>query len=451
MKWSLETKIIGSGLALFLLFLGLIRFVSYENAIALIQSSNQVQHSEQVLGLLAEFSTSLMDAEAGRLTYLLLGDLSELERHQQAWQDLHQQMNQLQRLTTEQDLQQNLTQLRSLIEQRMTLANQSIAVYQTDPAAIDNQTILIDQLHQNRLAIDAVLEHIQAQETQVLDRWKRQSMSDNRHHMGIEFLGTLFIFVVLLSLYALLYRQVHQRRTAEMTQLRLANEKETSESKLRFFSMISHELRTPLSIILGSTQALAENNQIWSQEKQQSIFDRIQSAARSMNQLLTDILTLSRAQAGKLEFHPQQIDVEAFCLNLIEDFRFANEPCQTIKFESQGCCSYAMLDEKLLHSILSNLLSNAFKYSPPESTICFSLVNEADAVSFQLHDQGIGVPVADQATLFEPFHRGQNIGKTSGAGLGLAVVKACLDLHQGEIAVESDVDTGTTFSVKFRK
>lgn len=68
MKWSLETKIIGSGLALFLLFLGLIRFVSYENAIALIQSSNQVQHSEQVLGLLAEFSTSLMDAEAGRLT-----------------------------------------------------------------------------------------------------------------------------------------------------------------------------------------------------------------------------------------------------------------------------------------------------------------------------------------------------------------------------------------------
>ncbi|MHC5731850.1 MAG: sensor histidine kinase, partial [Nostoc sp.] len=105
----------------------------------------------------------------------------------------------------------------------------------------------------------------------------------------------------------------------------LAQEKELSELKLRFFSMVSHEFRTPLSIILGSAQLLAQSNQQWTEEKKLKNLYRIQSSARSMNQLLTDILTLTRAEAGKLEFHPELIDLEAFCINLIEDLQFSNQ------------------------------------------------------------------------------------------------------------------------------
>lgn len=264
----------------------------------------------------------------------------------------------------------------------------------------------------------------------------------------IELSGTLFILTVLLGLYAVVYRQIKKRQTAEIDQQRLAQEKEMSELKFQFFSMISHEFRTPLSIILGSTQALSESSHRWSREKQQKILDRIQSSARSMNQLLTDILTLSRAQVGKLEFHPKLVDVESFCLNLIEDIKYITQPYQKIEFISKGSYESVFLDEKLLNSILSNLLSNAIKYSPIDSTIYFSLINDPDAVTFQIRDQGHGIPISDHVILFEPFSRGQNIVKTTGAGLGLAVVKACVDIHNGEISVISNVGVGSTFTVR---
>ncbi len=113
--------------------------------------------------------------------------------------------------------------------------------------------------------------------------------------------------------------------------------------------MVSHEFRTPLSIILGSAQLLSESNQQWTEEKRIKNLYRIQSSARSMNQMLTDILTLSRAEAGKIDFHPELIDLEAFCINLIEDLKFSSKPQHQLEFVSQGNFTHAKLDEKLLY------------------------------------------------------------------------------------------------------
>jgi len=212
--------------------------------------------------------------------------------------------------------------------------------------------------------------------------------------------------------------------------------------------MVSHEFRTPLSIILGSAQLLSQSNQQWSEEKKIKNLHRIQSSARSMNQLLTDILTLTRAEAGKLEFHPKLMDLEAFCINLIEDLQFSDRQQHTIKFISQGNCTHAKLDENLLYSILTNLLSNAMKYSSPEESIFLILSCEPQAIFFKIQDNGIGIPQEFQQHLFEPFHRANNVGKIVGSGLGLAVVKKCLEIHHGEISVSSEVGGGTSFTVK---
>ncbi|WP_235526275.1 sensor histidine kinase [Nostoc piscinale] len=118
-----------------------------------------------------------------------------------------------------------------------------------------------------------------------------------------------------------------------------------------------------------------------------------------------------------------------------------------IRFQKIGSIFKANIDERLLYSILSNLLLNALKYSNNETAIYLILKSEAALITFQVIDQGIGIPLAEQHKIYEPFYRCQNVENIAGTGLGLAVVKKCVELHQGEIIVESKVGTGTTFTI----
>ncbi|NER29120.1 MAG: sensor histidine kinase, partial [Symploca sp. SIO1C4] len=103
---------------------------------------------------------------------------------------------------------------------------------------------------------------------------------------------------------------------------------------------------------------------------------------------------------------------------------------------------------RLVRYILTNLLSNAIKYSPEGGDIDFRLICTHQEVIFQIQDQGVGIPVSDQSHLFEAFHRGGNIEHINGSGLGLTVVKKCVELHEGSIDLDSEVGIGTTFTVK---
>jgi len=98
--------------------------------------------------------------------------------------------------------------------------------------------------------------------------------------------------------------------------------------------------------------------------------------------------------------------------------------------------------------MITNLLSNAIKYSPQGGKITLTLSCEENQVVFQVQDQGIGIPEADQSKLFESFSRAGNVGTIAGTGLGLSIVKKCVDLHKGEITVKSEIGVGTTFTVK---
>ncbi len=446
MKWSPERKWIASGFGLSLFLMGIVSVISYQNATQLIESSRKVKHTHEVMKNLIDIFATLTDAEAGRRGYILFAERSELKRYEQAIQSLDEKVENLeQQLANDPAQQQQLMKLKTLIAQRVALYKQSLEIQQLGKSTFALQA---NQLNQSRSEIRQTLAQLQAREEQLLEISVKNSQQNIHNRMLIEFLGTMLSFVILLVVYALLYQQLVKRQQAEALQQTLAQEKELSEMKLRFFSMVSHEFRTPLSIILGSAQLLAQSNQQWTEEKKLKNLHRIQSSARSMNQLLTDILTLTRAEAGKLEFNPELLDLEAFCLNLIEDIQFCNQPQHSIKFVTQGNCTHAQLDENLLYSILCNLLANAIKYSPAEADILLILSCQTDAIIFQVKDSGIGIPSEFQQHLFEPFHRAENVGKIVGTGLGLAVVKKCVELHQGRISVESEVGVGTTFKVK---
>lgn len=242
-------------------------------------------------------------------------------------------------------------------------------------------------------------------------------------------------------------QDITERKQGEEIRRTLEKEREINELKLRFFSMASHEFRTPLSTILISAQLLENSSKEWSKEKKLKNLYRIQSAAKTMTQLLTDILTLTRAESGKLEFNPEPLDIENFCQSLVEEIEFSTRAQQNIFFISQCVSKSACMDEKLLRSIFTNLLSNAIKYSPEDSHIYFILSCEWGEAIFQIQDKGIGISPEDQELLYQSFHRGKNVGDVAGTGLGLAVVKKCVELHGGSIAVESKIGLGTTFTV----
>lgn len=229
-------------------------------------------------------------------------------------------------------------------------------------------------------------------------------------------------------------------------QIALDKEKELSELKSRFVSMASHEFRTPLATILSSAELIEHYSHKWTEEKKLTHLERIQTSVKHMTQLLNDVLLIGKAEAGKLEFKPTPVALTQFCRNLVEEMQLTASN-HTIAFCSQGQYANTYMDEKLLRHILSNLLSNAIKYSPKASTIHFDLVCEQEKAVFRVQDQGIGIPVADQAQLFKSFHRASNVGTISGTGLGLAIVKKSVDLYGGNITVDSELGVGTTFSV----
>ncbi len=449
MKWSRERRAIASGFTLAILLTGVTSLLSHQNSTQLIESTAKVQHTHQVLNTLTELFVILLDAEAGRRGYILSGDTKELNRYYQSIEHLEPRLRELENWTAHQPAQkQKLVLLQSLIFQRLSLAQKSIVLYQQNPRARELQNNLLTQNQSLRLEIRQVITQMETDEKQRLDKWVKQSQTNIRYRQWIELLSTFLSFALLFGTFALIYRQLVKRQEAEARQRVLAQENELSELKIRFFSLVSHEFRTPLSIILGSSQLLANGSQQWNEQKRLKNLQRIQSSARLMNCLLTDILTFTRAEAGKLEFNPDLVELESFCLNLIADFELVNGSEHPIKFVSQGHCVYAKLDEKLLHSILSNLLSNAIKYSPSGKPIHFVLSCEPTLIIFQLRDQGIGIPQESLSSLYEPFYRAENVGSIVGTGLGLAVVKKCVELHQGEISVQSELGVGTTFTVR---
>lgn len=226
----------------------------------------------------------------------------------------------------------------------------------------------------------------------------------------------------------------------------LEQTKRLSDLKLQFFSMASHELRTPLSTILLLAESLQINHQYLSEEQKWANVESIHHTATQMSQQIADLLTLTRAEAGKLEFHPELLDLEPLCQQIIEEVEIGSQ--KRIKFISDSQHRRAFWDKKLVRSLFSNLLSNALKYSAHDTPVQLILHCDDQAATLQICDRGIGIPLADQPHIQTAFHRGSNVGEISGTGLGLAVVKACVELHQGEWAIESQPGKGTTVTVK---
>jgi signal transduction histidine kinase len=183
------------------------------------------------------------------------------------------------------------------------------------------------------------------------------------------------------------------------------------------------------------------------EEQKLDQLEKIQSSVQHMVTLLEDVLTISRADSGKLKFEPAQLNLELFCEHLVDDMQLMTGETHRIVFSAAGGCADLFMDGQLLRQIFSNLLSNAIKYSPRGSAIHFDIRCDEQQVIFRLQDEGIGIPPEDQKHIFESFFRAKNAGNIIGTGLGLTIAKRAAELHGGTIAFESLAGFGTTFTV----
>lgn len=236
-----------------------------------------------------------------------------------------------------------------------------------------------------------------------------------------------------------------RERTAE---LREANEqlKELSEIRSRVVSMVCHEFRNPLNNILLSVSSLERYDAHLPIEQKTAYLEGIKANVERMTQMIDDVLVIGKLEAKCLSIRPVFLDLIEFCHQLIQEIQL-NTGSDRIVFKSRNKSLWVEADEKLLRSILSNILLNALRYSPEQSRVQFKVSRQQKYIVFQVKDQGIGIPPEDQPYLFEPFHRGKNVSNVPGTGLGLSIVKRFVDLQQGQIKIDSSLGNGTIFTV----
>ncbi len=227
----------------------------------------------------------------------------------------------------------------------------------------------------------------------------------------------------------------------------LEKEKELSELKSRFISVASHEFRTPLTSILASADLLELYGRKWPESKYYEYTGNIQRAVEYMTDLINDVLTVSKTDGGNIKFNPESINFAELSKEILENVKLT--AAEKVKFDYEYLLekeSYN-LDKKLITQILTNLLSNAVKYSYEGGTVHLVISKEFNSIVIIVTDEGIGISNEDQKLLFEPFHRGENVGNISGTGLGLSIVKKSAEIHGGWIKVKSKINEGTKFTV----
>lgn len=241
---------------------------------------------------------------------------------------------------------------------------------------------------------------------------------------------------------------ITERKRAEAELLRtLAREKELGQLRSNFVSMVSHEFRTPLGIIQSSAEILEDYLDRLETDEREEHLHSITNNTRRMAGLMEEVLLIGSFDAGKMQFKPAELDLPALVAELIDEVLSATNGRCPIQFSSEDVPRVGNADKRLLRHIFTNLLTNAVKYSEPGRPVELRLGRDGSELVATIRDHGIGIPEADREWLFCAFHRGRNVGDRPGTGLGLVIVKRCVDLHGGRIQVKSEIGKGASFTV----
>jgi PAS domain S-box-containing protein len=228
----------------------------------------------------------------------------------------------------------------------------------------------------------------------------------------------------------------------------LEAEKELNALKSRFVSMASHEFRTPLSTIMSSVDLIARYSDGPQRDKVERHVSKIRGKVRELTTMLNDFLSLDKLEQGMVRCTASELDVVHLCIELVEELRNLTKSGQEIIYNHEGTERNVMQDRQMLAHLLSNLVSNAIKYSPENKRIELTTSVANGVLQITVSDEGMGIPLEDQQHLFERFFRASNAFTVQGTGLGLNIVRKYLDLMGGTIHFTSEPGKGSVFTAQ---
>jgi len=243
-----------------------------------------------------------------------------------------------------------------------------------------------------------------------------------------------------------------RKEEEEIIKKTLAKERELNELRSNLVSTVSHEFRTPMTTIRTSAELISiylEGHNFEKKNRLEKQLSTITGEIDRIVELMNSVLTISRNDAGKTNFHPISFDLRKMCFDVIET-SFDNQiDGRQVQTNINGDNFLVFADKNLMEYTIFNILNNAFKYSKGSGDVVLKLFTSSTNINLQVIDQGIGIPQEDQPKLFNTFFRASNSNGIPGTGLGLYIVKTFTEKNSGEIKLESRLGKGTTITLQF--
>lgn len=267
--------------------------------------------------------------------------------------------------------------------------------------------------------------------------------------------GLLQVLVGSAFVVALAFLFVENRQTSKSLKEKeglLADAMAANIAKSQFISVMNHELRTPLTSIRGAVALLSADKSFEKNESVRRLFEIAQSNSDHLSALIQDLLDVEKFSVGKFDFTSEPTNLADFVRDEFSTYVAIGQPYDVSFVEGQIANDvYCSVDRLRLRQILTNLVSNAAKYSPAGSTVTISLKQPTDTLILSIADEGIGIAKKDQNKVFDAFYQvdSSNERDVGGTGLGLRITKLMVEQMGGEIWFESELGIGTTFFVSF--
>ena len=262
------------------------------------------------------------------------------------------------------------------------------------------------------------------------------------------FIYALIIISIVYFTWRLQLKRIRIKHDYEMSKFEAEKLHEVDELKSRFFTNISHEFRTPLTLILGPVKQIVEK---LSDGKMKDELSIVHKNANKLLGLVNQLMDISKLESGNMKLRTSLVNFISLVKALTLSFTsYAERKRIILKFNSTENEVIIYIDKDKIEKIITNILSNAFKFTPEGGRIEVTLAKDDKYVNTIISDTGIGIPKAKMSKIFDRFYQvdGSHTREQEGTGIGLALTKELVELHKGKIEVESEESKGTTFTVR---